>query len=69
MKTKLSILICMLMLVASCEQKANIDLPLGLPEGVESIDLGLSVKWATMNVGATRPEEFGAHREVHMQLC
>ncbi len=25
----------------------------------EYIDLGLSVKWATMNVGATKPEEYG----------
>lgn len=27
----------------------------------EYIDLGLSVKWATCNVGATRPEEYGMH--------
>lgn len=25
----------------------------------ESVDLGISVEWATYNVGATRPEEFG----------
>jgi hypothetical protein len=25
----------------------------------ESIDLGLSVKWASFNVGATKPEEYG----------
>ena len=25
----------------------------------EAVDLGLSVKWATMNVGATKPEEYG----------
>ncbi len=24
-----------------------------------AVDLGLSVKWATMNIGATKPEEFG----------
>ena len=59
---KIQLLLAAIIVVfASCEQKSNIDLPLGLPEGVESIDLGLSVKWATMNVGATRPEEFGAH--------
>ena len=28
-------------------------------EGVEAVDLGLSVKWATCNVGATVPEEYG----------
>ena len=27
--------------------------------GHEYVDLGLSVKWATCNVGATKPEEFG----------
>ena len=27
----------------------------------EYVDLGLSVKWATFNVGATKPEEFGDH--------
>ena len=25
----------------------------------EAVDLGLSVKWATMNVGANAPEEYG----------
>lgn len=28
-------------------------------EGVETVDLGLSVKWASCNVGATKPEEYG----------
>lgn len=27
--------------------------------GHEAVDLGLSVKWATCNVGASSPEEFG----------
>ncbi len=27
--------------------------------GYEFVDLGLSVKWATCNVGATKPEEYG----------
>ncbi len=36
------------------------------PEGTsvavpEYVDLGLSVKWATFNVGATKPEEYGAY--------
>lgn len=30
-----------------------------LPLGAEEIDLGLSVKWANMNVGAKAPEEWG----------
>ena len=29
--------------------------------GHEYVDLGLSVKWATCNVGATRPEEYGGY--------
>lgn len=29
------------------------------PAGVEAVDLGLSVKWATCNVGAAKPEEYG----------
>ena len=30
-----------------------------LHNGHEYVDLGLSVKWATCNVGATKPEEYG----------
>ena len=29
------------------------------PLGAEAVDLGLSVKWANMNVGATAPEAYG----------
>lgn len=29
--------------------------------GHEYVDLGLSVKWATMNVGATKPEDYGEY--------
>ena len=29
--------------------------------GHEWVDLGLSVKWATCNVGATKPEEYGSY--------
>ena len=29
------------------------------PAGPEAVDLGLSVKWATYNVGASSPEEYG----------
>ena len=28
---------------------------------IEAVDLGLSVKWATFNVGATKPEEYGGY--------
>ena len=42
-------LVCMMMV--SCND--------GKHEGHEYVDLGLSVKWATCNVGATSPEEYG----------
>ena len=34
---------------------------LSLPDAVDAVDLGLpsGLKWATMNVGATRPEQYG----------
>ena len=31
----------------------------GIINGHEYVDLGLSVKWATCNVGASKPEEYG----------
>ena len=31
----------------------------GTENGYEYVDLGLSVKWATCNVGASKPEEYG----------
>ena len=40
-----------------CEDGENCD-TLAIPEP-EYVDLGLSVKWATFNVGATSPEEYG----------
>lgn len=30
-----------------------------VPAGVEAVDLGLSVKWASCNLGAKEPEEYG----------
>ena len=33
----------------------------GVTNGHEYVDLGLSVKWATCNVGATKPEEYGGY--------
>ena len=31
------------------------------PDGVEAVDLGLSVKWANVNVGATKDSGFGSY--------
>lgn len=33
----------------------------GMENGYDWVDLGLSVKWATMNVGATKPEDCGGY--------
>ena len=40
-------------------EKSGSDEPENSVNGHEYVDLGLSVKWATMNVGATSPEEYG----------
>ena len=39
------------------------DIPIVPPStsSYEAVDLGLSVKWATFNVGATKPEEYGGY--------
>ncbi len=39
----------------------NENLPSTAPAGVEAVDLGLSVKWASCNVGAESPEEYGGY--------
>lgn len=45
------------------ERSFMTDIPLTPADGTENgygyVDLGLNVKWATMNVGATKPEEYG----------
>ena len=35
-------------------------LPTGKVNGYDAIDLGLSVRWATCNIGASSPEDFGS---------
>ena len=50
----------------SSEGENNEDIPdnnnlTGVHQGHEWVDLGLSVKWATCNVGANRPEEPGGY--------
>ena len=49
----LMVLVCMMMV--SCKPDGSD----GKHEGHEYVDLGLSVKWATCNVGATSPEDYG----------
>ena len=52
------------------ESKSNINDSTNTINGHEYVDLGLSVKWATCNIGANSPEEFGedfAWGEVEMK--
>ena len=49
----LTALFCMMMV--SCKSDGSD----GKHKGHEYVDLGLSVKWATCNVGATSPEDYG----------
>lgn len=42
-------------------KSVSVSAPSGTENGYDYVDLGLSVKWATMNVGATKPENFGAY--------
>ena len=46
---------------AAC--KVTVKINLSLPDSVEAVDLGLpsGLKWATMNVGASKPEEYGEY--------
>lgn len=39
----------------------NVDIGSELFDYVEAVDLGLSVKWASVNLGATKPSEQGKH--------
>ena len=43
----------------SSEEKDNEEIISSNVDSYESVDLGLSVKWATCNVGAEKPEDFG----------
>lgn len=57
---KLTILVmaAILCCMTACDKNKDKNEP-STPEFVEAIDLGLSVKWANVNVGATKPEEYG----------
>lgn len=46
--------------LALTDPQEESDVPTPSPIG-EAIDLGLSVKWASFNVGATTPEEYGGY--------
>ena len=55
MKQLLSLLFCLL---ASISMYGQIS---GKENGHEWVDLGLSVKWATCNVGASTPNDYGRY--------
>ena len=59
MKTKtFAALCCVAALFAACK-KNDVEPTAGDANGHEYVDLGLSVKWATCNIGATTPEDYG----------
>ncbi|MCQ2058485.1 MAG: hypothetical protein MJY71_01475 [Bacteroidaceae bacterium] len=51
----LSVALCAILTV-SC---SNENKPSGNENGYDYVDLGLSVKWATCNIGAEKPEDYG----------
>lgn len=53
MKKLFSILSFACLLIVSCSKNE--------PQASQMVDLGLSVKWATCNIGATKPEEYGRY--------
>jgi hypothetical protein len=60
---KIFLMVLALMFVGAVGQaKVNVtDNEAKTPDGVEAVDLGLSVKWANMNVGATKDSGFGSY--------
>ena len=71
MKKIFYLAICAMVCLVSCEEKELVSLenpttdnpkteePVTEENGHAYVDLGLSVKWATCNVGASKPEEYG----------
>ncbi len=43
----------------SCLERLKIEREVPIPKNLYSVDLGLSVDWAGMNIGADKPEDFG----------
>ena len=59
---KIFLMMLSLMFVGTVHAKVNgTDDETKTPDGVEAIDLGLSVKWANVNVGATKDSGFGSY--------
>ena len=47
--------------LAACNKDKGPEGPTDFSGGCEAVDLGLSVKWASYNVGAKAPEEYGSY--------
>lgn len=47
--------------LAACNKDKGPEGPTDFSGGCDAVDLGLSVKWAAYNVGATAPEEYGSY--------
>ena len=59
---KIFLMMLSLMFVGTVHAKVNgTDDETKTPDGVEAVDLGLSVKWANVNVGATKDSGFGSY--------
>ncbi len=54
MKKIVYLSLVLLLIATGCEKKTS-----GSSNGHEWVDLGLTVKWATCNIGATAPEGYG----------
>lgn len=50
------------------EPEEEVSLATGIYDGYEYVDLGLSVKWARYNIGASKPESYGTYLYSHT-LC
>ena len=61
MKKVLSLAIAAAMLLVSCCKDKNDPQDPDNAGGPVAVDLGLSVKWAECNLGATKPEEYGGY--------
>ncbi len=61
MKKVLSLAAAAAMLLVSCGKEKNDPQDPDNAGGLVAVDLGLSVKWAECNLGATKPEEYGGY--------
>lgn len=56
-----SVIMCATMLCSACSKDDGDELDKGFVPSSMAVDLGLSVKWASVNVGASKPEEYGEY--------